>query len=525
MRKMIAGTPGIAGLLLAAAVLAGAPTAYPQPAEPPAKPDAPPAAEKPKPPIPIPEEKQSTTKHSIRIGGVEVRYTATAGTLLLKEEDGTPKAAVFFIAYTKDGAEPATRPVTFTFNGGPGSSSVWLHLGAFGPKRVLMDEQGFPLPPPYRMVDNEGSLLDRTDLVFIDPVSTGYSRAAPGEDAGQFHGVDEDLRSVGEFIRLWTTRNGRWPSPKLVAGESYGTTRAAGLSLLLQETHGMYLNGIVLVSAVLSFQTLLFDLGNDLPFVLFLPTYTATAHYHKRLPADLQGRPLRDVLAEVEAWALKDYALALLQGNDLAEAERSAVAERLSRYTGLPPGLLLQANLRPTQELFGKELLRDRRITVGRLDSRFTGVDRQAVGMDTEYDPSYAAIQGPFTGAFNDYVRRELRFESDLPYEILTRSIKGWKPRDDVGYLNVAEDLRRAMAINPTLRVFLASGYYDLATPYFAADYTIDHLGWEPTYEERVTTAYYEAGHMMYIRKADLLQLKADLAAFLRGVVGERGGR
>ncbi|HEX5760056.1 MAG TPA: peptidase S10 [Thermoanaerobaculia bacterium] len=488
--------------------------AQPPAAAPPA--DKPPAGEKP-PPKPAPEERTSKTRHTARIGGQEVRYTATAGTLVLKAEDGTPQASIFHISYTRDGEDPARRPVTFTFNGGPGSSSVWLHLGAFGPKRVQMDAEGRALPPPYRLVDNEHSLLDVSDLVFIDPVSTGYSRPAPGKEAAEFHGVTEDVRSVAEFIRLWTTRNGRWASPKLLAGESYGTTRAAGLALHLQETHGMYLNGIALVSSILMFQTARFDVGNDLPYLLFLPTYTATAWYHKRLPAELQG-DLKATLEEAERFALGDYAQALLQGNDLPEERRRAVAAQLARLTGLSPAYVEQVNLRPVIHPFTKELLRGQGLTVGRLDSRFTGVDRQPAGDEPEFDPSMAAIEGPYTATFNDYVRRELRFEEDLRYRIL-EGIRDWKPRDPGEYLNVAEDLRRAMAINPALRVFVASGYYDLATPYFATEYTLDHIGFEPAYEERTEVHEYEAGHMMYIRLADLAKLKSDLAGFLRRAV------
>lgn len=465
-----------------------------------------------------PKEKLSETHHSVRIGGREVRYTATAGTLVLKEEDGTARASIFFIAYTRDGEDPARRPVTFTFNGGPGSSSVWLHLGAFGPRRVLMDPEGNPLPPPYRLVDNEHSLLDVSDLVFIDPVSTGYSRPAPGKEAAEFHGVTEDIESVGEFIRLWTTRFARWGSPKLVAGESYGTTRAAGLALYLQETHGMYLNGIVLVSSILDFQTARFAVGNDLPYIAFLPTYTATAWYHRRLPADLQG-DLRGALEASERFATGEYAQALLQGNDLPAERRRAVAAELARLTGLSPAYVEQVNLRPVIHRFTKELLRAERQTVGRLDSRFKGLDREAAGEEPEFDPSMAAIEGPYTAMLNDYVRRELRFEEDLRYRIL-EGIRNWKQREPFGYLNVAEDLRRAMAINPALRVFVASGYYDLATPYFGTEYTLDHIGFEPTYEERTESHYYEAGHMMYIRLVDLAQLKVDLAGFLRKAVG-----
>lgn len=474
---------------------------------------------------PAPEEKTVTTRHRVTVGGTEISYTATTGTLLLKEEDGRPKASIFFVSYTRDGVKDlASRPVTYTFNGGPGSSSVWLHMGTFGPRRVAMDDEGMALPPPGRLVDNGDSLLDVSDLVFIDPVSTGFSRAVPGEDPAQYHGVRGDIESVGAFIRLWTSRYNRWASPKFLAGESYGTTRAAGLVNYLQERHGMYFNGVVLLSTILTFQTARFDVGNDTPYPLFLPTYTAAGWYHKKLPADLQQGGLQNALAEAERFAMGEYTLALMKGNDLSDAERRDVAAKLSRLTGLSPEYLLQVHLRPVIYDVVQELLRSEGLRVGRLDSRFKGrVGGSAGGDDDNFnlDPSYAAIQGPYTAAFNDYVRDELEFQSDLAYEILTNRTDPWSYAPLANrYLNVAEDLRKAMARNPALQVFVGAGRYDLATPYFAAEYTFDHLGFEPGYAERVTKAYYEAGHMMYIRRADREKLKTDLAAFLRKAGG-----
>lgn len=487
-------------------------------AQPPEAPRDPKAGEAPRWQPPKPEEKIVSTRHRVTVGGAEIAYTATAGTLLLKEEDGRPKASIFFVAYTRDGVKDvAGRPVTFTFNGGPGSSSVWLHLGTFGPRRVAMDDEGMTAPPPGRLVDNAESLLDISDLVFIDPVTTGFSRAVPGEDEKQFHGVRGDIESVGEFIRLWTSRYGRWASPKFLAGESYGTTRASGLVNYLQERHGMFFNGVALISAILNFQTARFNVGNDLPYPLFLPTYTATAWYHKKLPSDLQQGGLKNALAEAERFAMNEYPAALMKGNDLTDAERREVAARLSRLTGLSQEYLLEVQLRPVIFEVVKELLRNERQRAGRLDSRFRG-PAEAPGDDPfTLDPSYAAIQGPYTAALNHYVRQDLGFQSDLPYEILTDRVGPWSFGESANqYLNVAEDLREAMDRNPALRVFLASGYYDLATPYFAAEYTMDHLGFEPGYEERVTKAYYESGHMMYIRRVDREKLKADLAAFIR---------
>lgn len=467
-------------------------------------------------------EKLAETHHSVRIGGETLEYTATAGNLLLREEEGKKKASFFFVAYTKEGVDDRdARPITFAFNGGPGSSSVWLHLGAFGPRRVLMDDEGRALPPPARLVDNEYSLLDLTDLVFIDPVTTGYSRAVPGEDPRQFHGYREDIESVGEFIRLYATRFERWSSPKFLAGESYGTTRAAGLAGYLQRRHGMYFNGIVLVSAILDFQTGEFAGANDLPYLLFLPTYAATAFYHQKLPEDLLQQDLRGVLDEVEAFALEDYALALLRGDRLAASERQEIIDRLARYTGLERELVEQSNLRIRDAQFFEELLRDRGLRVGRLDSRFTG-PRSTRSPENGFfsDPSYEAIQGPYTSALNDYVRTELEYESALPYEILTGRVHPWSYRQfENRFVDVASTLQAAIVQNPYLKVFVANGYYDVATPYFATEYTFNHLALAEGLQENVSMGYYEAGHMMYIRTASLAKLKDDLAAFYRAAL------
>jgi carboxypeptidase C (cathepsin A) len=473
---------------------------------------------------PTPEEKISQTRHSISLNGQTIHYTATAGTLVLKEEQEKEekaegekaKATIFFIAYTKDDAEPAGRPITFAFNGGPGSSSVWLHLGLLGPKRIEMaDEKGSAPPPPYRLVDNEFSLLDMTDLVFIDPVSTGFSRAVPGEKPKTFHAFQKDIESVGDFIRLYTTRYQRWSSAKFLAGESYGTTRSAGLSGYLQERHGMYLNGILLISSILNFQTAYFTSGNDLPYILFLPTYTATAWYHGRLAPDLQA-DLTQTLAEVEQFSLGDYTLALMQGTALSEEHRTAVAAQLARYTGLSTDYIERTDLRINIHRFCKELLRHAGHTVGRLDTRFTGVDRDSAGEHNEFDPSYAVIQGPYTATLNDYLRRDLQFESDLPYEILTGRVWPWnyEPHQN-RFVDVAETLRKAISMNPFLQVFVANGYYDLATPYLATRYTFNHLGLAPHLQSNIHLTYYEAGHMMYVHRPSLVQLKEDMAAWM----------
>jgi len=366
-------------------------------------------------------DRLSVTRHTITIEGFSYAYTATTGIMALPDYEGEPRADIFFIAYTLDRTEddPAARPVTFAFNGGPGSSSVWLHMGALGPRRVDLGPQGFQFAPPFRLVDNDQSWLDLTDLVFIDPVSTGYSRPADGHKKSEFHGLNEDIAAVGEFIRLWTTRNSRWSSPKFLAGESYGTTRAAGLSGYLQSTYGMELHGIVLISPVLNFQTIRFGVGNDTPFWLFLPTYTATAYYHDKLDADLMA-DLPATLDLARKWAQTDYLAALAMGDALDPARRRTIAKELARFTGLSVEFVERSDLRVSIFNFTKELRRDEGLTVGRLDSRYTGRDRLGIGSSPEYDPSYAAIQGPYTATINDYVRTELGYENDLPYEILT---------------------------------------------------------------------------------------------------------
>lgn len=477
---------------------------------------------------PEPQDQIVETKHAVTINGRKINYTVTTGTIVLKEEEEKEgkaegekaKAAIFFIAYTRDDVEDGTkRPLTFSFNGGPGSSSVWLHLGVLGPRRVLTDEVGNLLQPPYRLIDNDYSILDQTDLVFIDPVSTGYSRPVPGEKPREFHAFKRDIEYVGDFIRLYTTRYRRWTSPKFLIGESYGTTRAAGLSGYLQERHGMYLNGVMLVSVVLNFQTIRFPIGNDLPYILYLPTLAATAWYHNRLDDDLQA-DLQQTLAEVKEFALGEYTLALMQGTAVSTETRAAIEEKLARYTGLSLDYVKRCNLRIHYMRFCKELLRDQRRTVGRLDSRFTGIDRDAAGEYFEYDPSYATIQGPYTAVFNDYVRRELQFESDLPYEILTGKVWPWdyKPHENE-FVNVGETLRKAMTMNPYLRVYVANGYYDLATPFLATEYTMNHLDLDPALADNITMHYYEAGHMMYAHLPSLQQMKQDLDAFLAAAV------
>jgi carboxypeptidase C (cathepsin A) len=473
---------------------------------------------------PEPKDNLVETRHKIVIAGKEIHYTVTAGTIVLKEETGDrekeaegekPKAQVFFTAYTMDGvSDKSNRPITFSFNGGPGSSSVWLHLGLLGPRRVEMGDAGKLLPPPYHLVDNEYSLLDLTDLVFIDPVSTGYSRPVEGQKAKEFHGFKRDIESVGDFIRLYATRYQRWTSPKFLAGESYGTTRAAGLSGYLQERHGMYLNGIILVSAILDFGTADFFPGHDLPYIMFLPTYAATSWYHGKVP---NRRALGPFLKEVEKFALGEYTLALLQGTTLPRAERARIISKIAGYTGLTEDYIDRTDLRINIFRFCKELLRDQRRTVGRIDSRFIGIDRDSAGEFPEEDPSMSAIMGPYTATFYDYVRSELKYENDLPYEILTPKVSPWSYAEfENRFVNVAETLRKAISNHQVLKIHIANGYFDLATPYLATQYTFNHMGLEKSLQDNISMSFYEAGHMMYIHMPSIQQLKENLANFIQ---------
>jgi carboxypeptidase C (cathepsin A) len=460
------------------------------------------------------EEKLASTSHSVRIDGAAVQYTATAGTLVLKDAKGKQTAGMFFVAYVREGTQDLhSRPITFCYNGGPGAATIWLHMGSFGPRRVQMAEEGFQPAPPFELVENESSLLDVTDLVFVDAVSTGFSRAI--DDPKPFHGVRGDLQAFGDFIRMYLTRFNRWSSPKYLLGESYGTMRSAGLSGELQARHGIELNGIVLISSVIDFQTLSAAPGNDLPYSTFLPTFTATAWYHKRLPPDLQG-DLKKAVDESRRFAFGEYVQALVRGNLLSEVERKTVAQKVARLSGLSAEFVLRSNLRVSAARFRKELLRDRRLMVGRLDGRFTGLDADAAGESQEFDPSNTALQGAYTALFSDYVRRQLKWESDLRYET-SGNVRPWSYDEfENRYLNLSDTLRQSMARNPFLRVLVCNGYYDMATPFGGTEYTFAHLGFDPTYRERVALTYYEAGHMMYIRPSALKQVKQDIARFLR---------
>jgi carboxypeptidase C (cathepsin A) len=465
--------------------------------------------------IEIKEENVETT-HSVLINGIQVNYKATAGVIVLKDEHENGKANVFFIAYTREDRDTnKNRPVTFCFNGGPGAASVWLQLGALGPKRIFLPEP-LTAQPPYHLVDNEFSLLDETDLVFIDPVSTGYSRASTVEEAKQYHEVEEDIKSVAEFIRIYTTRNDRWDSPKFLAGESYGTTRAAGLASYLFDQYNMNLNGIILISSVLNFITLNTSQGNnDLPFILYIPSYTAAAWYHKKLSPELQ-RDLGNALRESENFAQTEYTLALMQGDNLSKEEREKISKKVSFLTGLKPQYVEQNDLRVPIQRFAQELLRDQRLCIGRFDSRVLGIQQDTCASSISNDPSADKVFGIFTATFNHYVREELKWLEDIEYRVLA-DVSPWNYAKSASnqYLNVADNLRDVMTRNPGFRVFVASGYFDLATPYYATNYTFSHLGLAPQLRLNVTLKYYDAGHMMFLHLPSLKKLRGDLGVFM----------
>ncbi|HEX3987999.1 MAG TPA: peptidase S10 [Verrucomicrobiae bacterium] len=495
------------------------------------------------------EPAPSVTAHSITIDGKTLKYHATAGFIVLKEEEGKPlikdgsqkpspdskpdskesepgktrdglkpKAKVFFVAYTLDEVgDPATRPVTFAFNGGPGSSSVWLHMASIAPRRANLTDEGEAPPPPYRLTDNQSTWLDLTDLVFIDPVSTGYSRPVAHEDAGQYHGLKEDIASVGDFIRLYTSRNTRWLSPKFILGESYGTTRAAGLSDYLQERYGLYFNGIILVSSVLNFGAIEFSPQNNEPYIQFLPSFATSAWYHKKLPPDLQSKTVAEVAAAARTFAGGEYAVALGKGDQLTADEKTHLADELSRYTSLPAKDILQWKLRIKDSQFFNRLLQAENKVTGRYDARFSGFRYEpGTDSDQEYDPSDEAVTGPLGAAFNDYIRRELQFDSDIPYELST-DVGPWNFGDaGNGWPNTAEDLRKAMTRNPYLKVWVTCSYYDLATPFFGAENVIASMNLEPSIRANLRFSYYESGHMLYIHNPSREKFKSDFETFLK---------
>jgi carboxypeptidase C (cathepsin A) len=489
------------------------------PDETPEKTDAQKQPEKPQPAKPQPADDLISTEHTIVADGTELRYTATTGRIVLRAEGQTddkfdgaePKAEVFITSYVLSGGDPS-RPVTFAFNGGPGSASIWLHLGLLGPRRVVMGDAGKLAPPPYGIADNEQTLLKHSDLVFIDPVSTGFSRAIKGEKPKEFHGYGGDVESVSEVIRLWTARNERWMSPKYLCGESYGTTRAAAIARHLQERAGLYLNGLILLSTFLDGGSIMFTPGNDDPYVSYLPTYAAIAHYHGKLG----DRPLREVLDEAEEYAAGEYQRVLGLGSRATADERAAAITKIASLTGLSPQYVDAVNLRPEHVRFLTELLRDQHRTVGRIDGRFLGWDSDYGREQWTTDPSIDAIMGPYATVLNHYVRTELGYSSDLLYEVLTDRVQPWSYKEfEAQHLYVLDKLAEAIRVNPHLRVHVACGYYDAATPYYAAKRDFAHLAIPPELAGNIEFAYYEAGHMMYVHEPSRLDQSARLAAFV----------
>ncbi|WP_395735365.1 S10 family peptidase [Prosthecobacter sp.] len=460
-------------------------------------------------------DKPVVTSGKVTIGGKEISYEAKAGTLPILKPDGKPSAQVFYTAYTmKDVKDATTRPVTFCFNGGPGSSSVWLHLGAFGPKRVDLPADGLTPPmPPGGLVNNDFSLLDVTDLVFIDPVNTGFSRAEDPKNVSEFLGVHEDIQCVGEFMRLWVTREQRWRSPKFVAGESYGGIRGGGLAQHLQERHRMYLNGVIIVSGLLDYATLVPGPLNETPFLVGLPAMTATAHYHKKLAPDLQA-DFKKAVAEARTFAFGDYASALLKGSDLSKAERDAVIKKLARLTSLEPTLIDQHELRIDSGLFREMLLRKEKLVLGAYDARVTGSDGDESQNHPQIEPFMRVVGSIAAASMNAYLREELHYEKDLPYEVLA-PLPNWNHGKGNSYTSVSGQLASAITQNPHLRVLALVGWRDLVTPPDNMLLSVRQMQLPEQLRGNIEFAEYESGHMMYTNRPDMEKMHTDIAAFI----------
>jgi carboxypeptidase C (cathepsin A) len=469
-----------------------------------------------------PKEESSVTDHMIKIGGQTIPYKATAATILIKNDKDEPTALIYYTAYTRsDVKDMSQRPVSFLYNGGPGSSSVWLHMGSMGPRRVMTINAGVTPPAPYKLMDNPDCLLDKSDLVFIDPVGTGFSHAVGKAQDKDFWGVDPDVKSLAQFVTTYISRNNRWNSPKFLIGESYGTFRNAALANYLQGHDNMYLNGIVMVSSVLDLGTISFYPGQDLAYILYLPSYAATAWFHKTL----KDRPenLNTFLDEARTFARGEYADALMKGDALSKSEKAEIVKKVARFTGLSEDYLDKANLRVRLFQFMQELQRNRGLTTGRLDARFAGPTYNLIGEAADYDPQDTAISGAFVGAFNTYIREELKFGQDKKYK-LAADFDGnrwdWKHEgNDFGFFpgspSVVLDLVQAMISNPRLKVEVEDGVYDLATPFMEAEYTVDHMGLPKNIRKNIWHQYYEAGHMMYLHDEDLAKLKKNVANFI----------
>jgi len=481
------------------------------------------AADAAKPPE-APKEESSVTDHAIRIGEQTINYKATASTTLLKDDKGEPTALIYSTAYTRsDVKDPSQRPIAFIYNGGPGSASIWLHMGAFGPRRVVT-ENAAPTPPaPYKLADNTESLLDKTDMVFIDPVGTGFSHAVGKAQDKDFWGIDQDVKSLAQFIVTYVNRNNRWNSPKFLIGESYGTFRSVALGNYLQTADGMYVNGIVLISSVIDASSLSFAAGDDRSYIFYVPTYAAAAYYYKQVknpPADMAT-----FVDSARQFASTEYAAALMKGSNLSQAETADIARKLSAFTGLSEDYLIKADLRVTLPQFDAELQRSRGIVIGRYDARFMGSTYDLLTENSEFDPSYTAVVGAFTAAFNSYVREDLKFGQDKTYKVLPEEPgRNWDWRHNPGpggffpsAPNVGNDLIRELLDNPNLRVQIENGYFDGATPFYATEYTMDHLLLPATARARIDLKYYSSGHMIYLHDEDRVKLKGNIAAFIDG--------
>jgi carboxypeptidase C (cathepsin A) len=458
------------------------------------------------------DETPVVTKHSVNVGGKTLNYTATVAQMPLKDASGETEAHIFYMAYTLDGSDSSKRPVTFCFNGGPGSASMWVHMGGMGPRSPQLQPTGGMLQPPYRLKDNQDTWLDVTDLVFIDPVGTGYSRAKTVEIARRMNGVQGDIQSVGEFMRMYVTRNNRELSPLFIAGESYGTFRAAGLAGYLID-RGIAFNGVVLIGTTLNLETI-WSRSDDLVYQLEFPTYAADAYYHKKVAPDLQKKDLKAFLKEVEGFAMGEYALALNKGDDLPPAERKATIDKLVRYTGLDPHYLEETNLRWDVAHFTRQLLRDKHETIGRYDGRLAGPSGMNTGETSEFDPSSTLITPPFTAVFTEYIRNELGYKTDM-YYYPTGGIQPWDYGQGNQFGDTTAMLRNALTKNPYMKVMVAAAYYDLATPYFAVEYTFNHMGLNPDMHKNISWDFYQSGHMLYIDSDSHTKLKNDFAGFV----------
>ncbi|MGB6877038.1 MAG: hypothetical protein WBD87_13500 [Candidatus Acidiferrales bacterium] len=474
------------------------------------------------------KEQSSVTEHSIRVDGQTIPYKATAGTIILKDAAGEPTGSMFYVAYTRSDAEDMSRrPVAFFYNGGPGSSTIWLHMGAYGPKRVATVDAAPTPPAPYKLVDNEDTLLGVTDEVFIDAMGTGFSHALGKTQNKDFWGVDQDVQAFAQFITTYITENNRWNSPKFLIGESYGTFRSAALGNYLQSRDNIDLNGIVLMSSVLDLGTISFYPGEDLAYILYVPSYAATACYHKVMscPSDLDG-----FLEQARQFAETDYADALLKGSKLSDADRESVAKKLSQFTGLSADYIAKANLRVTLPQFMEELQRAKGLTTGRLDSRFSGYSADPLAEYASGDPQSAALSSAYTAAFNQYIRQDLKFGQNMTYNVSANFAgASWDWKHNVGRgfgfpgaPNVEPDLVQALISNPNLHVEVENGLYDLATPFFETEYTMDHLDLPANLRSHVQLKYYDAGHMMYVSEAAHAKLKANVSAFIENSLKEQ---